>query len=63
MFFVPLFGSVGLGVPQRFIFNGVGQVLLLDEMPLEIMGIKIFLAIAQLFHQSRGGIAQVEGDR
>ena len=41
----------------------VGQELLLDEMPLIVVGILIAFGIAELLHQLRGSVAKVQGHR
>ena len=55
------FGRVVGGSPEAGAGEGVGQVLLLGVVAGEVVRIQIFLAVAKLFHQPGGGIAQVQG--
>ena len=49
-----------LGVPEARGLQVVGHVLLNDEMAGEVVAVLISVAIAQLLHQRRGGVAQME---
>lgn len=49
-----------LTVPQPFVLQGVGHVLLGREMSVEIVGIFISVTIAELLHERGGRIAKME---
>ena len=58
-----VFGRVVLGFPQLRMVEFFGHVLLVDEVSRVVMGIHVVLAVAQLFHQSSGRVAQVQRNR
>src|SRR5450759_410443 len=41
----------------------LGQVLLLDDVALELVGVLVTLPVAYVFHQPRGSVADMERDR
>ena len=51
--FYPLFGAMVVG----FIFQGVGEALHGGEFIFVIMGILITFAVADIFHERCGGVA------
>ena len=57
-----LFGGICLRLPDAAVFQFVGQELLAHEVAGVVVGIFIVVAIAKLFHQFGGGVAQVQGN-
>ena len=49
-------------MPEALISDLLGEVILLDVVPWEVMRIEVSLAIAERRHELRRGIAQVKGD-
>ena len=56
-----IFGGVGTWVPEVGALEGVGEVLLRDEVAGVVMSIFVVGAVAHLFHQRCRGIAYMKG--
>ena len=52
-----------LTAPEPLGHERIGQILLGNEMPRIVMRILIAIAVAQVLHQLRGSVAQMQGDR
>ena len=62
MLFQLVLGRVVLRFPPPGLFEGVGQILLVDKVAGVVVGILVVFAVVEFFHQLGGCVAQMQRD-